>query len=678
MNRRTFLSFAAGAGAGMMITPIPWKLTDDISIWTQNWQWNPKVPKRAVYFAEMASKLDPAGSGVRVALVDGVPVGLGASKDHPLSGGGVSALAAAEVGLLMSPARVRQPLVRTAAGLEPISWDDAEALLAEKLGQAKGDVAMVSGDDTGTANEVFAALMHKLSGAFYMMPGEAQSAHKALEMLGAEGRLAYDIEGADYVLLLGADALESSGTAVRNARAFSQSHPSGQDATAKYVYAGPVLNNTAVVCDQWIQARPGAAASVALGLAHVLMERGATAQAKGLDAFRKDVAANYSPARIERETGVRADTLRKLAAELAAARRPLVIAGSEFGQGAGARALMAALGLNAMLGRVNVAGGVKLVPEAPVVVDGAPSVASRYSADLVPFLKKLAEGQAKADVLLVYDANPAYALPQAELMAQAVRRAGFTVSFSSFMDETAELADLVLPSSMALERYDDVYTPYGAGQAVYSLNRPLARPAFDTRASADVLLSVARRLDIDLGYVAFKDVLRAKAVALGADWNALKRGAAWTSARTLPLVPDLTVAAAPAPRAVGEGLLALAPVAKHNLGSAKVALPPYNAVTVRNCDLMVQMNAKTARMSGVADGQTVRLTGPGGEMTARVHVTEKVMTGVVAAPLGFGHTAWDEYSRGLGDNAYKVLAAADDPETGLSVWSDTRVNIATA
>jgi hypothetical protein len=51
---------------------------------------------------------------------------------------------------------------------------------------------------------------------------------------------------------------------------------------------------------------------------------------------------------------------------------------------------------------------------------------------------------------------------------------------------------------------------------------------------------------------------------------------------------------------------------------------------------------------------------------------------LVAAPLGFGHTAWDEYSRGLGDNAYKVLAAADDPETGLSVWSDTRVNIATA
>jgi anaerobic selenocysteine-containing dehydrogenase len=81
---------------------------------------------------------------------------------------------------------------------------------------------------------------------------------------------------------------------------------------------------------------------------------------------------------------------------------------------------------------------------------------------------------------------------------------------------------------------------------------------------------------------------------------------------------------------------------------------------------------------GVKAGQTVRLSGPGGKMTAQVAITEKVMTGVVAAPLGLGHTAWDEFSRGLGDNAFKLLAATDEPETGMTAWSKTLVEIAHA
>ncbi|BBD08725.1 menaquinone reductase molybdopterin-binding-like subunit QrcB [Desulfovibrio ferrophilus] len=681
MNRRTFLTFSAGATAGLMITPIPWKLTDDASIWTQNWQWNPKVPKRAIYFAEMASKLDPSGSGVKVAVVNGNAVGVAGNVDHPLGKGAVSTMAAAEVGLLHSPARVRQPMLKTATGFKAISWDEAETILTGKLSEARGEVAMVSGDDTGSANEIFAALVNGLDGSFYMMPGETQSAHKALEMMGGEGRIAYDIENADYVLFLGADALESSGTSTRNARVFSETHPTGKAASAKYVYAGPVMNNTAVVCDQWIQAKPGAAATVALGLSRILMDNGAVANAKGFASFKQNVAQGYAPAHVERETGVRADVLKKIARELAAAKRPLVIAGSEFGQGAGARALMASLGLNVLLGQMGQS--VKIIPGAPAVVQGAGSESERYAADVIPFLKGVAEGRDGAKVLMVYDANPAYGLPQTQAMAKAMDKAAYTVSFSSFMDETAERANLIMPNSMTAERYDDLYTPHGAGTATYSVNKPLVKSAFDTRTTADVMLSVASRLGMDLGYASFKDVLQAKATRLGASWSSLRQGKAWTSASASSAQLNLAPCAAPAVRAIGEGTLALAPVVKHNIGTSKVAMPPHSAGSIRDTELsgvqtVVQMNAKTARMSGVKAGETVKLMGPGGEMTAQVYVSEKVMTGVVAAPLGFGHTAWDGFSKGVGENAFKLLAAADDPETGLSVWSTNRVTIATA
>jgi hypothetical protein len=54
------------------------------------------------------------------------------------------------------------------------------------------------------------------------------------------------------------------------------------------------------------------------------------------------------------------------------------------------------------------------------------------------------------------------------------------------------------------------------------------------------------------------------------------------------------------------------------------------------------------------------------------------MTGVAAVPMGFGHTAWDEFSRGKGDNVNKILTAVREPETGTHVWTDSLVKVAKA
>lgn len=677
LNRRAFLSFSAGATVGLCITPIPWKFLDDVSIWTQNWKWNPKVPKRAIYFEELASKLDPAGAGIKLACFNGHPVSVAGNAEHPTGRGAVSTLAAAEVGMLYSPSRVKAPMKKTATGFVPVSWDEAEKLLSAKLEDARGKVAMISGDETGSANEIFSALVASLDGEFFMMPGEAQSASRAWKMMGGQGQFGYDIEHSDHVLFLGADALESSGTSVRNARAFSESHPSGQPALAKYAYVGPVRNNTATVCDEWVQARPGAATTVALGLANLLIQDGRSASFSGFAAFRKNAAA-YTPARVERETGVRARDLQRMARELAAAKQPVVIAGSEFGQGAGARALLASLGLNAVLGRLDATGGVVALNDAPTVISGAKTRSEAFDADLVPFMQQLAAGSRSVDVLMVYDANPAYALPQAAQMEKALKNAPFTVAFSTFMDETAQTADLVLPSSMTAERYDDVYAPYGAAQAFYSVNKPVTKTAFNTRHTGDVLLSVARRMGQDLGVRSMRDLVKAKAVALGASWGSVKNGKTFMCADARPQQLNLAACAVQTSPVAGSGALALAPVAKNNLGTAKLATPPQNVSTLREADCMARMNAKTARRCGVKAGQQIKLSSHAGEMVARVDVTEKVMTGVVATALGFGHTAWDQFSNGVGDNACKLLVAQTEPETGLTAWTETRVDIATA
>ena len=36
LTRRSLLKFMGGAVAGAVLSPLPWKLLDDASIWTQN------------------------------------------------------------------------------------------------------------------------------------------------------------------------------------------------------------------------------------------------------------------------------------------------------------------------------------------------------------------------------------------------------------------------------------------------------------------------------------------------------------------------------------------------------------------------------------------------------------------------------------------------------------------
>ena len=93
-------------------------------------------------------------------------------------------------------------------------------------------------------------------------------------------------------------------------------------------------------------------------------------------------------------------------------------------------------------------------------------------------------------VLLVHDSNPAYSAPQVGL-ADALRSGNvFTVSFAYAPDETAELADLVLPDHAAFEAWGDAEPVRG----IKTIQQPTIRPRFDTRATVDVLLDAARAL----------------------------------------------------------------------------------------------------------------------------------------------------------------------------------------
>lgn len=688
VDRRGFLKFVAGATTGVLATPVPWKLLDDVSIWTQNWPWIPRNVDGENTYVSTISKLCPSAAGMKVRLVGPRPVRVLPDDNHPLSMGGITALAAAEVQLMYSPSRVKRPLKHAGDGaFVAISWEEAEKMLKENLRRAGSKVAYVSGDETGTINELLSA-MAKESGSedFYVMPSEVQPAARAFANMNGNGQLGYDIENSDYVFAIGANILESWGTVLRNRAAFKNSHPAAEKPTVKFVYAGPVQNNTAAGADEWLPAKSGTEAIVAMGIANLLIKSGATIDAPDFAEF-KALAAQFTPQKVAALAGVTPAKLKAITTELSKAKRPVVLTGSEFGQGTGVATVLAGTAVNMLLGSFGREGGVTAIPLAPKVIASGMDRAEIADKDLVAYLSRISAGKvATPRAMVFYEANPVYGLPQPAAMAKVMDKVPFKVAFTSFLDETAEACDLILPTPLGLERFDDVESPYGINQAFYGLARPVAPCVIDGKPAADVLLGVAGQLNMDLGFETFEEVLQAKAEAAGADWDSLMEGEFYTSDAVaeqsdLRIAADVigkALAAAPKP-----AKLSIAPVQKLNIGTPNTAIPPYNNKTIRRWELQknemyVAMNGATARELGVVKHQRIKLSNSSGSIQARVNIFEGVMPNTIAVLMGFGHTAFDEFSKGKGENVMELLTVGYEAGTGQSVWNVAGVNVSKA
>ncbi len=682
LDRRGFVKFVVGGVAGTLFTPVIWQSLDDVSIWSQNWPWIPRVPKGEVKSKAALSKLCSAGCAVKVKTVEGKPFAAIGNNANPMSKGGICPVCAGGAQLMYSPSRVKSPMKKVGEGkYEAIKWEDAEAMLVEKLTPLKGQegkLAVICGDETGSAGDIFSAFAAGMGGSYCLMPSELVTATKGVKLMGGNGQPGFDLAGSDFVLMIGADALDGWGTSVANQKAFAATRPAGGAATATYVYAGPVLNNTASVCDKQIAVSASGLAAFSLGLANQLIAAGASASAADFGDY-KALAAKFTPEAVEAATGVKADVLKDLAAKLKAAKAPVVVAGAGVGQAGGAVDFVAAASLNVLLGRVNVAGGMTVLPAAAKAV--ASAVGRESAKDAGGYLASVATGKAAPAALLVYEANPAYALPQAAEMAKALGNIAFKVSFATYMDETAVVADLILPAPHPYERFDDALNPYGVAKPTYLAGKPVVKkPAFDCKDAVDVLLAAASKVGVSLGAETMADVVKAKASALGADLDALTAGGVWTSeAKGGALGLGAAALAKVAPAAPDAKALAVAPVGRLAFGSGALATPPANLLIVRDTelkgkDLVVKVNAATAKAAGLADGAKVKLAAGGAEIKAVLSVSESVAAGTVAVPMGFGRTAWDEFTKGKGENVYKILTASE--EAGTKVWAGSSVAIA--
>ena len=200
----------------------------------------------------------------------------------------------------------------------------------------------------------------------------------------------------------------------------------------------------------------------------------------------------------------------------------------------------------------------------------------------------------------------------------------------------------------------------------------------------EVLIALAKELDVEVGVKDMPELLYKKAYSLGADFRKMvetgavfqkKAGGAFSvpvyNAEAIKVALTLKKETTP---------LNLVPVVVLGMGTAQTGIPPFATKIIMEYQLaghysVAQMNAATADRLGVRKGSRVTVRRGEVKIPALVDIFEGVLPDAVALSAGLGHTAFDQFSRNKGSNIMTLTSITREPGTGLPVWSSAGVSV---
>jgi anaerobic selenocysteine-containing dehydrogenase len=683
-----------------------------------------------------------AGCGIKVRVVEGRAVKIEGNPEHPVNRGGLCSRGQAALQALYHPQRVHSPLRRLGdrgdGSWKPISWDEAIGEIVAKLAKLRAAghperLLLIDGESGTLTHDLWTRFFLAFGSPNHIGLGSARAAGVKLATLYTQGRYGlppFDLARARLLLAMGAEQLESSGQAMHFMRAASES------GRPRVICVSP--RRPGCRFDEWIPIAPGGYGALALALAHVLVRDGLVDRGflrdsvSGFSAWRDQdgaeqpgfealIRAAYAPEQTQEVTGIAAATVERLAHALAKQRRVIVASdGSATAASNGLATGMAIAALNVLLGNRE-GGGIagaqaSAVPhwEAPVVdavaaagsaavrIDGVGTAAcplGRSRVQAVPAAITYSKPY-PVEALFLHGTDPLAALPSRKAWHAALNQVPFLVRFTSWLDESARQADLVLPESLPLETLDVVQTATDSGQPVLGLRQPVVAPLQDTRQAGDIIVALAAGLGGSVGRsLPWKSYADAVAKALPADTLAdmKEKGGRWDEPKTdLPAslprkfeicsqeiasrmakAPDTAKASQawpcqglPAwepPRFSGNPLrfpLHLVPYRPlqfvENGGLFLSWLSELPLVSGNPWLLRAEINPGDAARLGVAEGDQVLVQSSLGSCPAIAQVSDGVCVGAVAMALG---------ESGVAD----LVVPDEDRWSGVLAWQGTRV-----
>lgn len=614
----------------------------------------------------------------------------------PFSRGHICPKAVALQDIQEDPDRLRQPHRRVGERWEPITWEEAFALAAERLwsiqqAHGRNAVAVYQGNPSVhnyglmTHSNYFLGLL-KTRNRFSATSVDQLPQHLTSHLMYGHGLLLPipDIDHTDFMLILGGNPLASNGS-IMTVPDVEKRLKALRARGGRLVVIDPRRSETAAMADQHLFIRPGGDAALLCGLLNTLfsenLARGSHLPVNGLEQVREAIAP-FTAQAMSPLCGIEAGQIRQLARDFAAAGSAVCYGRMGVStQTFGTLCHWLVQLVNLVTGNLDRQGGALCTePAVDLVastsgghfnqwqsrVSGLPEYGGELPvAALAEEVLTPGEGQVRA--LVTVAGNPVLSTPNGRQLDGALAGLEFMLSIDLYINETTRHADLILPSTSALENdhYDSTFNLL-AVRNVTRFNRAiLAKPegalhdweifvglarAFAERAALELKPTLPPAQMIDL---ALRKGPRGEASSWGLSLQVLDQHPHGLDLG--PLQPNLATrlrtpaqAVEAAPQVLLDDLQRLARqvpmepdqlllIGRRHVRSNNSWMHNYHRLVKGKPRHQLLMHPQDLQQRQLEDGQWVRVRSRTGSLEVQVLASEEVMPGVVSLPHGYGH-----------------------------------------
>ncbi|WP_193040460.1 MULTISPECIES: molybdopterin oxidoreductase family protein [unclassified Pseudomonas] len=594
------------------------------------------------------------------------------------------------------PDRLHQPMLRVGSEWQPIAWEDAFALVAEKLAgiQARygqNSVAVYQGNPSVhnyglmTHSNYFLGLL-KTRNRFSATSVDQLPHHLSSHLMYGHGLLLPipDIDHTDFMLILGGNPLASNGS-IMTVPDVEKRLKAIQARGGKVVVVDPRRSETAAIADQHLFVRPGGDAALLFGLLNTLfaenLTRASHLPVDGLDDVRRAIAG-FTAEAMSRQCALPAEQIRQLARDFAAADRAVCYGRMGVStQAFGTLCHWLVQLINLVTGNLDRPGGALCTtPAVDLVastsgghfnrwqsrVSGRPEYGGELPVSALAE-EMLTEGEGQIRALVTVAGNPVLSTPNGRQLEQALDGLEFMVSVDLYINETTRYADLILPSTSALENdhYDTTFNMF-AVRNVSRFNRAILPKPDGALHDWEIFVGLAKAFAAHTG-VALKPTLPpAQMIDFGlragvyGDTSSHQLSVAMLAEHPHgvdlgPLTPNLAarlktangrVQAAPAVILADLARFAAQPlppadelllIGRRHVRSNNSWMHNYHRLVKGKPRHQLLMHPEDLARRQLSDGQRVKVSSRIGMIEVEVAASLDMMPGVVSLPHGWGH-----------------------------------------
>ena len=594
------------------------------------------------------------------------------------------------------PDRLHQPMRRVGSEWQSISWEEAFALVAERLAgiqarHGQNAVAVYQGNPSVhnyglmTHSNYFLGQL-KTRNRFSATSVDQLPHHLTSHLMYGHGLLLPipDIDHTDFMLILGGNPLASNGS-IMTVPDVEKRLKAIQARGGKVVVVDPRRSETAAMADQHLFVRPGGDAALLFGVLNTLftenLTRASHLPVEGLEEVRQAIAG-FTAEAMSGQCAVPAEQIRQLARDFAGADKAVCYGRMGVStQAFGTLCHWLVQLINLVTGNLDrVGGALCTTPAVDLVastggghfnrwqsrVSGRPEYGGELPVSALAE-EMLTEGEGQIRALVTVAGNPVLSTPNGRQLEQALDGLEFMVSIDLYINESTRYADLILPSTSALENdhYDTTFNMF-AVRNVTRFNRAiLPKPAgalhdweifvglaqafaAHTGAALKPTMPPAQMIDFGLRAGAYGDASGYKlSVAMLAEHpHGLDLGPLKPNLAARLKTADGKVCAAPAviladlarfaaqPMPVADELLL---IGRRHVRSNNSWMHNYHRLVKGKPRHQLLMHPDDLSRRQLSDGQRVRVSSRIGMIEVEVVASLDMMPGVVSLPHGWGH-----------------------------------------